>query len=83
MIIVHIINNLKSYLYDQNYVINFYNNQIYIFNYEELIKLTDTLIKIKFNDFFVDVIGNNFMVYKMTNKELLVKGIIDNVRFNR
>lgn len=80
---MHILNTLKNYLYDQNYVVNIYENHIYLFNYIELIKLTDTLLKVSFKDFSLELDGNNFMIYKMTDKEMLVKGVIDNVRFIR
>jgi len=78
---MHILKTLKNYLYDENYVVNIYNNYLYLFNYVELIKLTDTNIKIKFEKFNIDITGENFMVYKMTNKEMLIKGNIDNVSF--
>jgi len=78
---MHILKTLKNYLYDENYVVNIYNNYLYLFNYVELIKLTDTNIKIKFEKFNIDITGENFMVYKMTNKEMLIKGNVDNVRF--
>jgi len=78
---MHILKTLKNYLYDENYVVNIYNNYFYLFNYLELIKLTDTNIKIKFEKFNIDITGENFMVYKMTNKEMLIKGNVDNVRF--
>lgn len=80
---MHILNNLKNYLYDQNYIVNVYDNYLYLFNYNELIRLTDTNLKIKFATFDIDVEGKNFLVYKMTNKELLVKGEVSNVRFIR
>ena len=80
---MHIIKTIKNYLYDQNYIINLYDNHIYLFNYVELIKLSETILKIKFKDFSVEVTGKDFIVYKMTNNEMLVKGSIDNVRFIR
>lgn len=80
---MHILNNLKNYLYDQNYVVNIYDDYLYVFNYAELLKLNDTNVKIKFKDFEIDVLGANFLIHKMTNKEMLIKGSIDNVRFIR
>ena len=80
---MHILKNIRSYLYDQNYVVNIYDNHIYLFNDIELIKLSDTILKIRFAEFSLEVSGNSFMIYKMTNKEMLIKGSIDNVRFIR
>ena len=78
---MHILNNLKSYLYDQNYVVNIYDNHLYLFNYCELLKLTDTNLKIKFPSFVLEVYGVNFFINKMTKNELLIKGDIESVRF--
>ena len=78
---MHILNNLKNYLYDQNYIINIYDNYVYLFNYIELIRLMDTSIKIKFSNFIIDIEGTNFLIYKMTKKEMLIKGDVNNVRF--
>lgn len=78
---MHILNNLKNYLYDQNYIINIYDNYVYLFNYIELIRLMDTSIKIKFSNFIIDIEGTNFLIYKMTKKEMLIKGEVNNVRF--
>lgn len=80
---MHILNNLKNYLYDQNYVINIYDNYVYLFNYVELIYLSDTNIKVKFNEFVIDVEGNNFLIYKMTDKEMLIKGEVNDMEFIR
>ena len=48
---MHILNNLKSYLYDQKFVVNIYDNHLYLFNYVKLIKLSDTNLKINFDKF--------------------------------
>jgi len=80
---MHILKTIKSYLYDQNYVVNIYDNYLYLFNYVELKNLSDTNLKIKFEKFDLEVTGNNFLIYKMTDKEMLIKGSIDNVRFIR
>lgn len=78
---MHILKTIKSYLYDQNYVVNIYDNYLYLFNYIELKSLGEKNLKIKFENFDLEVTGNDFLIYKMTNKEMLVKGNIDIVRF--
>lgn len=80
---MHILNNLKNYLYDQDYIINIYDNFLYLFNYVELIKLSDTSLKVKFLNFVLNVDGKKFLIYKITKKEMLIKGEVTNVRFDR
>ncbi len=80
---MHLLKTLKNYLYDQNYVVNIYDNYLYLFNYIELIHLTDTNLKVKFQNFIIEVEGKSFLIYKMTNNEMLIKGEVINVRFIR
>lgn len=80
---MHILNNLKNYLYDQNYIVNIYDNYLYLFNYAELLKMANDFLKVKFDTFEIEVKGKDFLIYKMTKKEMLIKGSIDNVRFIR
>lgn len=81
--VMHILKNLKNYLYDQNYIVNVYDNYLYLYNYVELITLNDTKLKLRFATFEIEVDGKNFLVTKMTSKEMLIQGIVENVRFKR
>ena len=80
---MHILNNLRNYLYEQNDIVNIYDNYLYLFNYVELIKLSETNLIIKFANFDIEVEGHDFLIYKMTKKEMLIKGCVTMVRFNR
>ena len=78
---MHIINNIKNYLYDKNYIINIYDNSLYVFNYLKLKRLTDKEITLAFNGFDLEIYGNKFLVCQMTSRELLINGSIENMRF--
>ena len=52
-------------------------------NYAELLKMANDFLKVKFDTFEIEVKGKDFLIYKMTKKEMLIKGSIDNVRFIR
>ena len=80
---MHIVNNIKTFLYDKNYFINIYENKIHVYSYVDLLKLSETEIVLKFEDFDLDLIGRDMHITKMAERELMVEGIIDSMRFTR
>lgn len=73
------LNNIKNFLYDRNYFIGFYKDNIYIFNYFLIPIFNDQEIKITFEDFSIMIIGKNLKIIKMEEKELLIKGTVNNI----
>ena len=73
------IDNLKNYLYDKKYFINFYDDYIHIFNYLDLEEFKSDLIIIKFMDFKIIINGTDFFITKMLKNELLIKGIFSSL----
>lgn len=73
--------SLVNFLYDKNYFINIYDDYIHIFNFKELISLSDKKIILSLEKFKVEIIGNNMFIKKMSKNEILIKGIIDKVGF--
>ena len=80
---MHMIKNLQNFLLDQEYYIDIFNNFIHVYSYQELVTLTDTLIELRLKDFKLIIEGSNLSISNMDKKEILIKGIIDNVRFLR
>ena len=80
---VRIIKNLQNFLYDQDYFIDLFKNCIHVYSYEELLSLSDKLIELKLKDFILYIEGENLIVSTMDNHEILIKGIITNMRFKR
>ena len=78
---MHMKDNLINFLYDKKYFINIYDEYIYVFNYEELISLSNKKIELKFKEFNLVVNGSNLFISKMLPNEMLIKGIIDKVGF--
>lgn len=76
---MHIKDNLINFLYDKEYFISLYDNYIHIFNYKELISLTNNLIILKLEKFNLSIKGENLFIIRMLPNELLIKGIIKNV----
>ena len=67
---------LKNYLRNEEYYIILYSNYLYIYNYQEIVLFSNSIIKVKIKDFILEVIGNNLLITKMEKKELLIKGNI-------
>ncbi len=67
---------LKNYLKSEEYYIILYSNFIYIYNYQEIIKFTDTFISLKLEKIKVNILGTNLLITKLEKKELLIKGNI-------
>lgn len=68
---------------DQDYYIDIFRNCLHVYYYEELITLTDTLIELKLKEFNLIIEGNNLIVSAMDNHEILIKGNINLLRFNK
>ena len=76
---MHIKDNLINFLYDKEYFISIYNNYIHIFNYKELITLSNSLIILKLEKFNLEISGESLFITKMMPNEILIKGKIKNV----
>ncbi len=80
---MRIIKNLQNFLMDQDYYIDIFNNCLHVYYYETLLSLSSTLIELKLKEFTLTIEGNDLIVSAMDNHEILIKGIINNVRFTR
>lgn len=80
---MRIMKNIQNFLMDQDYYIDIFNNCLHVYYYEELITLTDNLIELKLKEFNLIIEGENLIVSAMDNHEILVKGKINSLRFNR
>ncbi len=80
---MRIIKNLQNFLMDQDYYIDIFNNCLHVYYYEAMLALSEKEIKLKLKEFELDIEGENLIVSKMDNHEILIKGIISNVRFIR
>ena len=77
-----LINKLNNYLYDREYKIIIKDNSINIINYEEIINFTLNKISVKYKNKIIIIEGQNLVISKMLENELLITGNIFNVRIN-
>ena len=75
-------NKLDRYLEDKNYQIIIKENQINIINYEEIIDFSTNKISLRCNNKIINIEGKNLIISKMLDEEILITGIIYNVRIN-
>lgn len=80
---MQIMNNIKTFLYDLNYFVNVYENHVHIYNYNDLVKLSEIEIILLVEDFYLHIKGFNMHITKMVEKELLIEGTIHNMEFKR
>ena len=78
---LHFKDYFKNYLFDLEDFITIYDNNLHVFNYQKLNKLSDTEIVLKLINKEVVVKGTNLKIKQMTKQELLITGIIMKVEF--
>ena len=79
---MHIWANLKSFLYDNDNFIAYFNNKIYLYNFINIITITNREIVVQFKDHKVIIKGNNLKPSKVLKNELLLCGNIESVTIN-
>lgn len=80
---MRIMKNLQNFLLDQDYYIDIFNNCLHVYYYEELKTLNEKQIELKLKEFVLIIDGDNLIVSAMDNHEILIKGIINSMRFVR
>ncbi len=78
---MHMKDNLINFLYDKNYFLTFYDNNLYIFNYLELIELGKEKIVIKMPNFTITIIGSDLYISRLLPKEILIVGKLANIGY--
>ena len=73
------LNNIRSYILEEEFKVILNNNKLNIINYIELLDFNDFEIKIKYKNGILLVSGNNLRIKKILNDELLIEGNINNI----
>lgn len=67
---------LTNYIYDKNFKMIIEENKINIINYNEILIFEDETILLRIKDKTIKIKGNNLVINRLYNKELLIEGII-------
>ena len=76
---MHILTNIKNFLYDNDNFIAIFDNKIYLYNITKIDLVNQNNIIMYFNKKKVEIIGTKLKVIKCAKKELLIDGIIESV----
>ena len=74
-----LVNNIKNFLFDKDYLICIYENTCFLFGYLEILKFDECNMVFKFDSFKLKIKGENLLVKKMLDKEILITGIIKSI----
>lgn len=78
---MNIINGIRSYILDDDLKITIINNKINIVNYKDIGHFDSNKIIVKANNCEVIIKGNDLVVSKLMNSEILITGNFNNIEF--
>ncbi len=76
---MHLASNIRSFLYDEDYFITYFKDNVYVFNYKKLDVFNDTLVVLLMEDFSIEIKGNNLKIKNMETKEIMISGKIESI----
>lgn len=71
--------NIKSIFSENEEIISLFDNKVYINNFLNIIHLSDSMVLVKFIDKFVKIEGEEIVVRRLLEKEILLSGKIRRV----
>ena len=78
---MHIWANLQNFLYDKEYFLAYFNNSLYVYNFNKVYLITKDKIVIDFNNKKLQIKGKNLFLRKSCGTELLIVGEIKEVKY--
>ena len=73
--------DLRNYILENKFKINIYDNNLNISNYTEIDHFDDEIIIVRYEKGIIKVKGENLIITKLLENELLINGIIRNIEF--
>lgn len=78
---MRIINSLRSYILEEEFKITILNNKVNIVNYTNIGLIDTNMVVIYYSDGKVTIKGNNLVVSRLMNDEILISGDINSIEF--
>ena len=78
---MNIIDGIRSYIMENDTKITIINNKINITNYIDIGHFDSNKIIVRKNNESIIINGNNLVVSKLLNDEILIEGKISNIEF--
>ena len=79
---MRLISKLDRYLEDKNYEIIVKENSVNVINFNDIIDFSVSKISLRCDNKIINIEGKNLIISKMLDDELLINGIIYNIRIN-
>lgn len=73
------INKIRNYIMDKEFRLTLFKDKLYVINYNKIISLENTNISFKIDKGKIIIKGNNLVLKKLLDKEILVKGKISSI----
>lgn len=74
-------NKLINYIKDYNSIVSISSDFIYIYNYVEIDNFKDNVISLKLTDKYIEIEGSDFVIEKMEEKEIYIKGNVKKISY--
>ena len=74
---------MKTFLFDQESYIDFWKNYIHLYGFCDMEELMDTKASFIFKEFQICIKGKDFRVLKLTKNEILIEGILEEMKVIR
>ncbi len=71
--------NLREYVLETNFKIYIEQNKIDVVNYDSIESVTNNKISLKYNNKILNIIGNDLVIKKLLNDEILIEGKLKNI----
>ena len=78
---MNIINGIRSYINDSDTKLTIFNNKINIVNYIDIGHFDNNKIVVKLKNKNIIIKGNELVVSKLINDEILITGEFNNIEF--
>ena len=75
------LNNLRNYILENEFKMSIVKNNVDILNYLEIDHFDDTKIIVRYKDGSLIIKGENLIISKLLDDELLINGKIKNIEF--
>lgn len=80
---MQLVNRVRNFLIDDDYYIDLYENFIHVFSYEDILQLRENEVVLQMNSFQLVLKGSHFLVKKLEKKELLLQGVLEELKMIR
>lgn len=80
---IKLVRAIDNYINDKNFSMIYKNNKLDIINYTKILDFSDTKIGISYLDNIYTVSGDNLVISKMMEEEVLITGNIEKISFNK